>query len=298
MACASCAFAFSMATTPVLAQINDITPIERAEDAMIGTAWKGHIDNLPMSIYLLDKRRLAFKIGEDNAKIYSWMLDRDGINLTVTFNKIVLGLRGILTGDVMNGTSTTLLVPKKRWELTKESTASTDLLKVIGANGISNPPKKINLKDFTGLFKMDIPHQVNGSDGKAEISVECDPTSACTIMMGKDKTAIFDHISEIRRSNFNEANTALKYARERKDKAKQEAPYLAELLDSKAEIETCIDLRRKEPENNGEPSQPGYILLCKPTVQLGKRKTVLLMGTRLSNCGEAFCRFDITPLSK
>lgn len=298
MACVGCAFAFSMFTTPVLAQVNDITSIEKAEDALIGTAWTGNIDNLPMNIYLLDKRRLAFKIGDDNAQIYSWILDGNGINLTVTFNKTVLGLQGVLTGDVMSGTSKTMGIPKKSWELMKESTASPDLLKLIAANSISNLPKKVNPQDFTGLFTMKIPSKANGSETKTEINVECDPASSCTLMIGKDQTEIFNYVSEIRRTNFNEAGTALKYARERKEKAKQEAPYLTELLDSEAEIETCIDLRSKASNDNSEPSEPGYILLCKPTVQLGKRKTVLLMGTRLSNCGAAFCRFDITPLSK
>lgn len=282
---------------PSVAQISDLTTDEKAEDALIGTAWQGNLNGLPMDLYLLDRHRLASKIGNDPAAIRSWFIKGDKMELGVMQNGGVFSLRGTKADNRMSGTGLDMKGPTGTWETTQQATPAPALLDKVGPAGISAAPPKANPKDFTGRFSASFQQRNGDPSTLITLTVECDSTISCILSRGND-TATFDYISEVRRGNFNEAKSALNYAREHKAKAKQQAPYLASLLDSSVEIETCVDLRTKPQQPNSEPSLPGYLLLCKPTAQLGIQTTVLLMGTILSNCGEAFCRFDITPLSK
>lgn len=280
------------------AQIQDLSADEKAENVLIGTAWKGNLNGLPMDLYLLERHRLVSKIGEDQPTVQSWFIKGDKIKLSVIHNGGIFSLQGAVAGSKMRGTGLNMKGPAEAWEAGQQTAPLAALVDKAGPAGIIVQPHKANPIDFTGVFKANFPANPGKSSDQTAISVECDPALSCIVKQDEDQQEVFDYISQVRWPNFSEARLALNYAREHKSNAKQQAPYLASLLDSSGDIESCIDLRKQPQQPSVEPSEPGYLLLCKPTQKFSNKPTVILMSTILANCGEAFCRFALLPLQK
>src|SRR5215470_4554710 len=145
---------------------------------------------------------------------------------------------------------------------------------------------------FVGTFEDRVPKLIGGRVTDTTFSLTCTVTGACVVQIGTDIPSRFDSPSSVKDLRY--ARAALSYAKEHKTVASSspmawQAENLKPLLVSASEIETCIDLRQRSlPE--------GYMLLCKLDRDPWQKSTVLLMGMRMSNCGEVFCGYEIFPL--
>lgn len=145
---------------------------------------------------------------------------------------------------------------------------------------------------FVGTFEDTVPGKVGGRIPDTKFSVSCNQSGACLIKIGGNVAGKYSTFSPV--TNLQYAAYALSYAKDHNSVAPNsalswQANNLKPLLSSASAVETCVDLREKSlPE--------GYMLLCKLDHDPWAKNTVLLMGTRLSNCGELFCRYEIFPL--
>ncbi len=148
-------------------------------------------------------------------------------------------------------------------------------------------PPRADIREFSGRYELELP-----DPDKTKIAVRCD-ANTCTFSLGKN-SRVHDTPQAIRPAQLTLAKEALKYARDRRKAAVAEAPFLASLLDSGANIQSCIDLGPAKPPIRGGEA-PGFTLLCK----LDRPKSpVLYMETIAGDCGPASCRYAILPLSQ
>jgi len=145
---------------------------------------------------------------------------------------------------------------------------------------------------FVGTFEDRVPRLIGGTMPDTTFSLSCALTGACLVQIGAGSPSRFDSVSSV--TDLRPVRSALSYAREHKTVGSNssmawQADNLKPLLVSTSEIETCVDLREKSlPE--------GYMLLCILDRDPWRKNTVLLMGMRMSNCGEIFCGYEIFPL--
>lgn len=145
---------------------------------------------------------------------------------------------------------------------------------------------------FVGTFEDTVPRLIGGSIPDTKFSLNCTQAGACVIKIGSGIPSRFSSSSSVRDLRY--ASSALSYAKEHKRVGPNsalawQAQNLLPLLASASAIEACVDLREKSlPE--------GYMLLCKLDHDPWGKDAVLLMGMRMSNCGELFCGYEIFPL--
>jgi hypothetical protein len=149
---------------------------------------------------------------------------------------------------------------------------------------------------FSGTYSIELPERVGEKTPLVKWQLSCEGTS-CTLAIAGDQAEVFDRLQPATRQDFEYARNALRYARQHKDAAEDQAPHLMPLLDSASDLHSCIDLGFRKPRSP-DSEQAGYTLLCKPEHTPWHRPVVLIFGTVLANCGPLFCRYEIVPLFK
>jgi hypothetical protein len=145
---------------------------------------------------------------------------------------------------------------------------------------------------FIGTFEDTVPNKVGGTIPSTKFLLTCSSLGTCTVRIGDNIAGSFSSFSPV--TDLQYAAYALAYAKEHNNvpvtsASSWQANNLKPLLSSSSAIETCVELRDKSLPQ-------GYMLLCKLDQDPWAKNTVLLMGTRLSNCGDLFCRYEIFPL--
>ncbi|HEY8100992.1 MAG TPA: hypothetical protein VIF82_09570 [Burkholderiaceae bacterium] len=143
---------------------------------------------------------------------------------------------------------------------------------------------------FLGTFEDLVPDRVGGKTPNTTFRIKCGASTKCTVGFREGSEQQL-HAAPIQELKF--AKTALKYAKEHREVKPESynawvAQNLRPLLNSDADIESCIDLRM-------ESAPAGYILLCRLTKDPWNRGTVIMLGTEMSSCGELFCSYSIYP---
>lgn len=138
-------------------------------------------------------------------------------------------------------------------------------------------------------------------DNSVTIQLACESETACTLTSeahGPGNRAYTDKqvLRKVRPvENLTYATYALKYAIGQKDKEfknEENSEIMKRLrpaFASNPSIEKCWDLGYPEAD---------YMLACTLTNASPEASTVYLFGTLMANCGEAFCRYTITPMSR
>ena len=267
---------------------------EKAEESLLASTWAGDILGVSFVGYLLDETLLVTLAGEQKPRFERWNI-RDGkfIARVKLSERSIVGLRAEVRGNVMVGTTDDGLGHISPFELRRQATADKRLLAAAPPGRPYPAPPLASATDFAGTYEITLPEK--GKDGRRmKATLNC-RGEACTFAMGNDIGQTYDRLDPIRRSNFGQAKFALKYAKEHKDNAKKEAPYLSALLDSDAGIHSCINLGYKNPRFSGADI-PGLTILCKLDRSPWNKPVVLHMGSILSNCGNAFCRYGMIPM--
>ncbi|WP_342618381.1 hypothetical protein [Rhodoferax sp. GW822-FHT02A01] len=172
-------------------------------------------------------------------------------------------------------------------------------LPAIGIAQLRNKDTKpINIPEyFLGTFEDNVPKLVGGTQPEIIFTVTCTTVKGCGVGFGADGTDWYDKISPP--ESLQAAKSALQYAKAHKAIASTspmawEAKNLKPLLDSEADIESCINLGGG---GHGMPDlpegAPGYMALCKLTKNPWPKQSVLVLGMNMSNCGELFCGYEI-----
>jgi len=148
-----------------------------------------------------------------------------------------------------------------------------------------------------GVFE----YKVSKSKDSLEIRLECASESVCfftTISQSgknparKDKQ-ILNKVRPI--ENLIYADNALKYAINQQSRTIQQGEFselmnrLRPVLSANPVIAKCWDLNY---------SSAGYMLACTFTKASSENQPIYLFGTLMANCGEAFCRYVIYPMSR
>jgi hypothetical protein len=278
-----------VACTTAIAQ--PVTPADlKAQESLVTSAWSGNILGLAVQGYLLDEGLLVLQSGEQKPRFEQWRIASGRFISRVKLSDL---LRADVRGDTM-GTTDDMMGKTSSFELRKETKPSAQLLAAAAPDRPYPPPPQAKPQDFKGVFEIELPERVGQKTPLVKATLNC-AAGTCKLTMGKDLNEVYDKLDQVRPSHFGQAKFALKYARERKDKAKEEAPYLGPLLESDAAIQSCVDLGYVKPRFPGA-DMPGMTLLCRLDRNPWNKPALLLMGTILANCGPAFCRYAITPL--
>jgi len=140
----------------------------------------------------------------------------------------------------------------------------------------------------------------NAADS-VEIQLECESESSCVLTTtsrsaGESPTVERKALKNVRPvENVTDASNALEYAIEQKSAEIRNEEYLQimtrlrPVLEAHPRIGKCWDLNYTSPD---------YMLVCTLASAPAGSPPIYLFGTLLANCGEAFCRFVIYPLSK
>jgi hypothetical protein len=150
---------------------------------------------------------------------------------------------------------------------------------------------------IVGAFRAELG---NAADS-VEIQLECESESSCVLTTtarsaGESPTIERKALKNVRPvENLTDASNALEYAIEQKSAEIRNEEYLRimtrlrPVLESHPRIGKCWDLNYTSPD---------YMLVCTLANAPAGSPPIYLFGTLLANCGEAFCRFVIYPLSK
>jgi len=270
---------------------------EKAQETLLASTWKGDILGIPFVGYFLDESLLVMLAGDQKPRFERWHVLDGKFSATATLSDAIsVALRFEVHGDVMVGTTYDRLGRASHtaaFELKKQAEPDPRLLAAAPPGRPYPAPPVTKTADFEGTYEITIPE--GGKDGRRTKATLSCRGEVCTFAMGNSIGETYDRLEPIRRSNFGQARFALKYAKEHKDRAKQEAPYLSALLDSDAGIQSCINLGYKNPRFSGADI-PGLTILCKLDRSPWNKPVVLHMGSILSNCGNAFCRYGMLPL--
>ena len=140
----------------------------------------------------------------------------------------------------------------------------------------------------------------NAADS-VEIQLECESESSCVLTTtsrsaGESPRVERKALNSVRpQEDLTDASTALAYAIEQKsaeirnDEYLQIMTRLRPVLEAHPRIGKCWDLNY---------SSPDYMLACTLDNAPAGSPPIYLFGTLLANCGDAFCRFVIYPMSK
>ncbi len=249
-----------------------------------------------LEIYLLDNNRLVAKIGEDKPSFGRWFVNNEEITISILLDGGTYGLKGKIKDASMTGMSFQIRGKIWPWEVRKSPSPAPELSIKAGAQVILPTPPTVDPRDFAGEYAAKFPAFEGSAAPLNSASLRCELGANCTLGIGEDIPQIYDKVSLIRRSTYAEAKYALQYAKDHKNKATLEAPYLSKLLSSQANIESCLDLRQAERPLSGNVDMPGRLILCKLDKNPWKEPVLLLMGSILANCGDTFCRYGFLPL--
>jgi len=148
---------------------------------------------------------------------------------------------------------------------------------------------------FEGIFVNMFPEKVGDRIATVKWELRCVRSSDCILQFG-NTTERWDKLGSLSDSILAQARGALKYAKDHRERAAELSPTLRPLLESTADISTCIDLGYTKPPIGLD--FPGYIILCTVQPNPWNKPAVLLMGSAVAGCGPAFCRYEIMPLFK
>lgn len=151
--------------------------------------------------------------------------------------------------------------------------------------------------NIVGAFEL----KMGKPGNSATIRLECESESSCTfttISQWKSNPPTQDKqvLRKVRPvENLIYATNALKYAIDQQSRTIKNEEYaesmskLRPVLSSNPSISKCWDLNYPSPE---------YMLACTLTNAPPDTPSIYLFGTLLANCGEAFCRYVINPMSR
>jgi hypothetical protein len=270
---------------------------EKAQEALLASTWKGDILGIPFVGYFLDGSLLVMVAGDQKPRFEQWRILNGKLSASATLSEeISIALRAEVRGDVIVGTTFDGLGRASQtaaFELRKQAKPDSRLLAAAPPGRPYPAPPVARPSEFAGTYEINLPRKP-GDATSAKATLHCG-ADACTFAMGNDIRETYDKLEPIRRSHFGQARFALNYAKEHKENAKRLEPYLSTLLDSEAGIHSCIDLGYKNPRFSGADI-PGLMILCKLDRNPWSRPVVLHMGSILSNCGDAFCRYSLLPM--
>ena len=152
-----------------------------------------------------------------------------------------------------------------------------------------------NTSAFEGTFVNVVPEKVGDTVPTMKVALTCAQPSGCTFTIG-GSTERWDKIGPLPDSILEQARFALKYAKDRRERATLELPTLRALLESTSDISGCVDLGYINPPPGLD--HPGYSILCTVNPNPWDKPAVVLLGSILAGCGPAFCRYQIIPLFK
>jgi hypothetical protein len=269
---------------------------EKAQESLLASTWKGDILGVPFIGYFLDESLLVTLAGNQKPRFERWHVLNGKFSASARLSEeIDVALRFEVRGDVMVGTTFDRLGRASHtatFELRRQRNPDSRLLAAAPPNRPHPAPPVVSSAEFEGTYEMALPERErDGTPKKATLRCRSD---VCTFAIGTSSES-YDKLDPIRRSHFNQAKFALKYAKDHGVKARREAPYLSPLLDSDAGIHSCIDLGYKNPRFPGA-DVPGLNILCKLDRNPWNRPVVLHMGSILANCGDAFCRYGMLPM--
>lgn len=273
---------------------------ERAQQVLVASTWSGEVRGFRMSGYLLDEGLVILKLGDEKPREGHWTIRAGKFQLQTRLSmEVNLSLNAEIRGDVMAGTaeeSNVVPLPleqrkdlRSSFELRRDPKPNPELLAATPQNRPFPPAPRANPREFDGVYEMDLPEKIGEKSPLVKNRLTC-KDGKCTFSVGEADEEIYDKLGVIRPFHFAQARFALKHAMDRKHDAKEEAPYLAPLLDSGANLRACIDL------GISRMYAPGMIILCKVDRNPWKRRAVLLMGRIISDRCTAFCRYGIVPL--
>ncbi len=151
---------------------------------------------------------------------------------------------------------------------------------------------------IVGAFEL----RMGEPGNEVTVQLECESESTCILMTTsagaggrrpvQDKQ-VLKNVRPLGRTIY--ATNALKYAADQRSKTIANMEYaesmrrLRPILDSGPAIDRCWDLDDRTPE---------YMLACTLSNVPPGSPPLYLFGTLLANCGEAFCRYVINPMSR
>ena len=148
-----------------------------------------------------------------------------------------------------------------------------------------------------GKFEL----KMGRSDNSLVVQLECESESNCTLTSvaqwkrdppRTDKQVLREVVPV---KNLVYATNALKYAIDQQSRTIKNEEYsqsmsrLRPIFSSNPSIAKCWDLNYPSPD---------YMLACTLTDVPPEGPPIYLFGTLLANCGEAFCRYVINPMTR
>jgi hypothetical protein len=132
------------------------------------------------------------------------------------------------------------------------------------------------------------------------IRLECESETSCTLTtISQSDVNPYEDIQSLTNvsavKNLTYATNALKYAIDQRSRPIQNEEFaesmrlLSPILSADPKIDKCWDLNYPSAE---------YMLACTFNISPPRGAPLYLFGTLLANCGEAFCRYVINPMSR
>jgi hypothetical protein len=264
---------------------------ELAQEQLAASTWSGEIRGFHVSLYLLDEGLAIFKVGDEKPREERWLIVASRFESRVRLSeKVIVTLNADIRGELMAGMAAEGNGTPSPYELRRDRKGNPELLAASPPNRPHPPTPRVDPREFEGTYEMDLPEKIGVRLPLVNYKLACQG-GKCIFSVGGKVQATFDKPGFILPHSFAGARSALKYARDHKAEAKEEAPHLAPLLESGASIAACIDLRRSKMED-----VTGLVILCKVDRDPWKVPAVLLMGLILSDTCRSTCGYDIIPL--
>jgi len=148
-----------------------------------------------------------------------------------------------------------------------------------------------------GTFEL----KLGTPDNSVTLHLQCKSESNCVLISTTQRNGappgqskqILNNVRPV--DNLNEAANALTYAIRQRSQPIKNREYgelmnrLQPVLSASPTIDKCWDLNYP---------LPGYMLACTLSPSASANTPIYLFGTLLANCGEAFCRYVISPMSR
>jgi hypothetical protein len=280
---------------------------------LLGTTWSGLAFDQRFDYYFLDDHLLIYRTKGAVFAKSKWQI-RDGkVSITLLNNPQfpkqldfegellgtkIAGTAKNIIGVTPNGATVNVQTEESPWVLDRLPGPIPELVAAVPA-GRSEPAAlpKVKVSDFVGVYSNTFPERIGQSTPTATFELRCDASDGCALKVPNLPSEIFDKAGPLHRSALSQARFALQYAKEHRSQAVQQEPWLSKLLESDAEISSCLDLGKTKPTYAGGDI-PGMNVLCRLSKNPWNKPVVLFMGTILANCGPAFCRYGLMPLLK